>query len=373
MTALLSWAVTLEGIGRNDQKVNNRVCHTLTVAEGITCEIATGKEDRDAISRGIKEGTWRFPPLFELGFALIQPGHRILDLGAHIGTFALAAAALGCHVVAVEASPYNASLLRESAIQNGFEWLQVVSAAVSDRAGTLEFIDAGPYGLIANTRISSPAIQVPAITVDELLDELGWEQVDLIKMDVEGSEVRALRGMSRLLSRPHAPMILYESNGHTLSMFNETPRHLMATVSEFGYENYLVEPGQLVPLRLDGFQANCNVDYFAVKPPFVAPQGWEFVLPFGIEETISRIVTACYHPHVHNRTYTAQALAEADHTILREPRVKQALSILGDDPDPEVRAAASWWTGDDSRPGPLPQKARMTLRERWTRLTDAFR
>ena len=65
------------------------------------------------------------------------------------------------------------------------------------------------------------------MTVDSVLEDLEWDYVDLIKMDIEGSEVAAVRGMKNLLSKPSAPPILYESNGHTLWFFNKTPQDLV--------------------------------------------------------------------------------------------------------------------------------------------------
>jgi len=64
----------------------------------------------------------------------LRPGMVVLDLGAHLGVWTLLAAARGCTVVAVEANPDNASLLRASVAANHFEAVHVVAAAVSGRA-----------------------------------------------------------------------------------------------------------------------------------------------------------------------------------------------------------------------------------------------
>jgi len=316
--------------------MNDRACHALTVCGDKKFEIVIGPSDQDPISQWIREGTLTFPPLFELGFALMQPGDAVLDLGAHIGTFALSGAALGARIVAVEASPHNARLLQASAERNGFEQVRVVSAAVSDRAGTIEFVEAGPFGMVANPGIELPRIQVTAVAIDELLEDVGWDRVDLIRMDVEGSEIAALRGMSRLLSGANAPPILYESNGHTLSLFDQTPKHLLATVAEFGYESFLVEPGQLIGIAPGHLQIDCTVDYLAVKPRFKVPPGWHVLPPRAFQETIDQIIAACGHPHEHHRAYTARALAQADNRVLRNRKVKRALSSLKDDPQPDA-------------------------------------
>ena len=317
--------------------------HTLSVRD-MHFDIAIGIGDRDPISESIAEQTFAFPPSFHLPFALLKPGDVVIDLGAYIGTFSLAVAALGCKVLSVEASPYNAALLEASVTRNNFRQMRVVSAAISDRPGTLEFVQAGPFGVVANPVVQTPTVPVPAVTVDDLLDELGGGQVDLIKMDIEGSEVAAIRGMSRLLTRANAPPIFYESNGHTLWLFGQTPNRLLAALEEYGYTNYLVEPGQLVPVRASDLQAECNVDYLAVKQLPTDLQDWRIVPPMTLEETIDKVLSSCTHSHHHCRTYIARALARADPAILFHPKVMEALESLRTDPNTEVRAAVSWWT-----------------------------
>lgn len=319
------------------------LCCTLAVNDAHF-DIVIGVGDRDPISESIAEQTFTFPTSFQLPFALMQPGHVVLDLGAHVGTFTLAAAALGCRVVAVEASPYNTTLLNASVTKNGFDQVQIVSAAASDRPGNLDFVQAGPYGLVATPVVKSPTIQVPAVTVDELLAELGCDRVDLIKMDIEGSEVIAIRGMSRLLTRTDAPSVFYESNGYTLNFFGETPNTLTAALREFGYDSYLVEPGQLVPICANGLQAECTVDCLAVRQLPDTLKDWQVTAPMTFEETVSRVLSACAHPHEHHRAYTARALAGADPAILDNLKVKSALRSLNRDPNADVRLAASWWT-----------------------------
>jgi FkbM family methyltransferase len=315
----------------------------LTVTEDVRFAIAIGVGDGDPISRAIAERTFSFPPSFRLLLKLIRPGQTVIDLGAHIGTLSLAAAALGCQVLAVEAAPYNAALLNASALRNHFERLKVIWAAVSDRSGVLEFVPAGPYGVIANPATNSSTIQVPAITVDGLLAELGWDRVDWIKMDVEGSEIAAIRGMSRLLARADAPPIVYESNGHTLSLFNETPNRLLAALEELGYRNYLVEPGRLVPVRAGDLQAQMVTDYLAIRQLPAALPGWRIQPPLTLKQTVSRILSSIAHPNEHNRAYIGRALTGAHPSLLSNRRIKQALDCLSADPIAEVRAAVSWW------------------------------
>src|SRR5207248_673173 len=92
--------------------------------------------------------------------------------------------------------------------------------------------------------------------------------VRFIKLDVEGSEIRAIQGMPRLLERKDAPAILFESNRHTLAFYGETPENLKAELRRLGYTIYHLQPGLLVPAAETEQQA-LTEDYLAAKrlPP----------------------------------------------------------------------------------------------------------
>jgi len=74
----------------------------------------------DPIGNAVANNQYRYSESHEIIFKILQPGDRVIDLGGHIGTFSLVAAALGCHVVAVEASPFNAELIKASIAENNF-------------------------------------------------------------------------------------------------------------------------------------------------------------------------------------------------------------------------------------------------------------
>jgi FkbM family methyltransferase len=330
-----------------------RVEETGTTISALRCRIAVTKatevslfvdrNEKDEIDQRIADQAFSFPAPYYLLLDLVQPGGRVLDLGAHIGTFALFAAAQGYEVVAVEASPINAALLRESARENRFEQIRVVSAAVSNRAGRLEFIHGGPYGLVSTPALDYPTISVPAITVDELLAEIGWESVELIKMDIEGSEVAAVQGMTQLLTRADAPSIVFESNGHTLHLYAKQPRDLMAALEGLGYRCYFVETGHLFPTQSDDLQPECNMDCLAVKNPPANLARWQLAAPMSLELRVSKLLSSCAHAHPHARAYIGRALEGHAALIASDPRIPAALNALANDADPEVRSAVNWW------------------------------
>src|SRR6516165_4106600 len=75
-------------------------------------EIFVPSDSDDDISDDIAGHRYSFPEHYALLLKLAPPGGRVLDLGAHLGTFSLFAAAHGYQVLAVEASPRNAALLK---------------------------------------------------------------------------------------------------------------------------------------------------------------------------------------------------------------------------------------------------------------------
>lgn len=312
------------------------------VRPGVRVEVVVDSVAGDSISEGYRRGEFSddYRRLLTMVGLAIGPRGRVLDVGGHIGSFALAAAACGYEVVTVEASPRNAELLRLSAERNGFGNLRVVHAAVAERSGSLEFLAAGPFGHVATGHAA--AVKVPARRLDDILDEVGWGQPDFVKMDVEGSEVAAIRGMGRRLSRADAPALHFESNRHTLHFFRFRPVDLLAEVAGLGYRNFMIRGERLYPVASKHFQAATCVDYLALKSvprslsTAVSPE------PVSRSETLREVVDAASHAEEVYRVAIARGLAEAPRDLRRNPEVRQALAKLREDPADEVRAAAAW-------------------------------
>lgn len=325
----------------------------VTVPGGPRFTVMLDPDATDPVTGALAEGRVLDDHLVGLMLSLVNPGDLILDLGAHVGSFSLAAAAAGCRVVAVEAAPANVALLRASAARNGFAELHVVHAAVSDAPGTLEFCARGPWGHLATEAVDLPTIQVPAVTIDELLAELGMGLPAFVKMDVEGSEIPAIRGMAGLLGAPNAPDLLYESNGHTLALFGVGPPQLSAELDALGYTSLAVEPNQLVRVVPGQMQPQTIVECLAVKHDVALP-GRPAVPPLSYDERVDRAVADGRHPNPDHRAYMAWALAGADAEVLSHPAVVATLDLLLVDPEEPVRRAAAWWPNPSmNRPAPL--------------------
>jgi len=115
---------------------------------------------------------------------------------------------------------------------------------------------------------------------------------------------------------------------------------------------YLLEPGRLVPTQPGDLQAECVVNYLAVKGRPPGLESWPIASPRSLEDTIGKIVSESRHPDEHHRAYIARALAEAAPGIVADARVTVALRSLGDDPSEDVRAAAAWFVKNPADRGP---------------------
>lgn len=114
----------------------------------------------------------------------------VLDLGSHIGVSVLAfrAAFPDAEIVAVEPDPHSYSRLRRNTAQlNG---VRLRRLALTAHDGEAAFAPAAQPWVSA---LGHGGITVQARTLETLLDELGWDRVDLLKIDIEGAELDVLR------------------------------------------------------------------------------------------------------------------------------------------------------------------------------------
>jgi FkbM family methyltransferase len=279
----------------------------------------------------------------------LTPGSYVLDLGAHVGTFSLKAAADGCLVAAVEASPKHVDLLQRSVERSGFgRSVEVVHAAVGDQPGSVRFRMASLWGMVdlgatlTAEAEHAPVVEVPMRTGDEILGALGWSRVDFMKVDVEGSEVAAFRGLSGLLERDDAPAIVYECNGLSLPHFGYRTSNLMRLLEWYGYRSYRMEADRFLPVAPADLQPEAWVDLIALKPRHEEAVRGEIGPPVSPGELIARAVEESRKPHPNHRRYIAEALGRAADAVVLDPRVQEVLDALSSDCDERVRLATAW-------------------------------
>ena len=155
----------------------------------------------DPLAAGWYDADWPdVPELVPLKASRLSTGARVFDVGAHQCVVAMIlAAAVGNdgRVVAVEAEPHNVRIGRRNVTTNGFSNVEVVSAAISDKDGTVRF--AASLNGSVDVQQSRASIEVRAVTLDSLVEHYGLP--DAVLLDVEGYEQRALQGAGGLLDK----------------------------------------------------------------------------------------------------------------------------------------------------------------------------
>lgn len=152
----------------------------------------------------------------------VLPGQIAWDCGAFVGyytaVFRRLVGSLGW-VHSIEASSLNLRPLMQLPRLNGWSNVTVHHAAVGRERTEIEFVAnfGGASGPLEGPRDFGPAEnrqieRVRCFGLDELLDHLGGKPPGFIKLDLEGSEVHALRNGGRLFGR-HRPGMLLEIHG----------------------------------------------------------------------------------------------------------------------------------------------------------------
>jgi len=134
----------------------------------------------------------------------IKKGDVVLDLGANIGVHTLLLAKLvgeNGRIYAFEPDPGNFKLLKKNINANKYRNIITIQKAITDVNDIIKFYQMKEYP--AGNKIHDASnklrfIEVESITLDSFFEELE-PKIDFIKMDIEGAEVRALKGMKNII------------------------------------------------------------------------------------------------------------------------------------------------------------------------------
>jgi FkbM family methyltransferase len=161
---------------------------------------------------------------------LLKPDMVFIDIGANIGFFSLLAAALvgpGGSVFAFEPNPDNCDMFEKSIEANGFENIQLFPYAVAEEKQQFN-LDVG--GTNSNGRIidftpgavpgQATPLLIEAVVLDDVLSDV--EQVDVVKLDIEGAEPRAWQGMQQIVDK-FRPVLVFEFSPELIPITSHIP------------------------------------------------------------------------------------------------------------------------------------------------------
>ncbi|MCB2100126.1 MAG: FkbM family methyltransferase [Rhodobacterales bacterium] len=191
---------------------------------------------------------------------LLEPDMVVFDVGGHSGQFAKLFARLvpRGRVYSFEPSGYALSILRRAVAWNRLDNVTTLRMGLGDAPGelTLEtpvkahggrrfgLAHFGPGG-DGRRRVGET---VPVGTIDGVVADRGLTRLDLIKMDIEGWELRALTGGRVSIAR-FRPIILVELEESHLARAEDTLESAWATLTAWGYRPFVWLGGEdLEPL-----------------------------------------------------------------------------------------------------------------------------
>jgi FkbM family methyltransferase len=164
---------------------------------------------------------------------MVQPGDIAFDCGAHHGmTTILLANWVGetGKVIAFEASPHNAAILRKNIELNHLSQVRCENKAIAAQPGEVHITQE------SNTRVTPRkglGERVDAIQLDQYVDE----KPTFVKIDIEGFEVEALKGAQRMLAL--RPKFVIEVHTKTLANFNTNVEELLSLIDLDAYDVWI--------------------------------------------------------------------------------------------------------------------------------------
>ena len=197
----------------------------------------------EAIQRSMAKGKYE-PEQTAWVKKTLGRGGRFVDIGANFGYYtSLASSIVGPtgRVFAFEPSPVAQESLREMVELNRITNIELIHAAVGDRAGSIELL------LPLDGPVHSPSIfasegnftafTVPMIALDDYAPLNDGVAIDLMKIDVEGFEPNVIAGLQSLAKRGQIRNLLCEFNSGWLRRnLNTTPAQLLESILALGFK-----------------------------------------------------------------------------------------------------------------------------------------
>ncbi len=233
---------------------------------GTRAEVTLGNDNSLCL---FVAGTFE-PNEFAFLAGVLRAGMTFVDVGANEGYFTLFGArrvGRGGRVLSVEPSSRERAQLESNVRRNRLANVTVVPHALADAPGTARLQIANKlhgghntFGAFAYDDASAVAVEeVPLETLDALVERLKVERVDVIKIDVEGAELKVLNGGRHVLAT-FRPVLLIEANDAALRGQDASAAALVDLLRGLDYEIHVFSDASGKVERLvDGGALSANI------------------------------------------------------------------------------------------------------------------
>jgi len=175
---------------------------------------------------------------------LVRRGDAVIDCGANYGYWTLVSSRLVGHngsVFAFEANPPTANRLEQNVHASSCSNVRVYRFAVAAELGNAFIHTANDNPIAGHASLHAhdgwqwgEPTSIQQVTVDSIATSEQWPAVRLVKLDIEGAELSALRGMEHLIQRDQ-PFITVEWNTSAANGFGYHPREIIEYLVDLGY------------------------------------------------------------------------------------------------------------------------------------------
>jgi FkbM family methyltransferase len=204
-----------------------------------------------------------------LNFAssVLDAGMTAIDVGANVGSFtATFGRSVGNtgRVYAFEPLPSSYRRLLRNLELNGLSNVEASPLAVSDSRGEVRLFSYG-LGFESWTTLAPRTIELPhatlaategetveSTTLDDYCSDHEIGKIDLLKIDVEGAELRVLTGAIRLLQERRIDAVVVEVSDNTLEAFGDSAYGVLELLEHHGVRPHVFDSGRLRPFRVAG-------------------------------------------------------------------------------------------------------------------------
>jgi FkbM family methyltransferase len=192
--------------------------------------------------------------VFEMLRPYFTPDAVVLDLGSNLGQMAMEFSHYVGQVHAFEAHPFIYDVMCRNFQENqrtnivphlGAVWDNNDRELFYPEPNFAQFTCWGSWGINPLGEITDNGVMVKSLTIDSL----NLPRVDLVKIDIQGADLRAMQGMRATIQRCRPRIVFEYEPAFSESLFGETLQDYMKFVDEIGYrrvcdnrDNYLIEP-----------------------------------------------------------------------------------------------------------------------------------
>jgi len=189
---------------------------------------------------------------------LITKGMNIIDIGANIGYFSILFSKLtgdSGKVFSFEPEPNNFQFLLKNIQANNSSNIIPFNKAVSNYDGKINLFlsrsNIGDHRMINfnSDREVRNRIEIESVKLDTAIPK--DQKIDLIKMDIQGSEMKAIDGMKRILGENNKMVLVTEFWPYAIKQSGYEPEDFFNVLNTYGFKIYTLEGSSKIPVAKD--------------------------------------------------------------------------------------------------------------------------